>query len=184
MKSTLRNSMMLVLVLLLTNAGTAIFAQGKKGKKEETKEMIIQKEGNNHEKEHGYMGIKNLTDDQKQKVEKLNLTQQKEMLQLRNQIAEKKAHLKTLEIADNGDMNAINKTIEEMGSIKIDMMKKKASHKQEIRKILNDEQRLQFDLRHNNENKKGKKMKHMKMGGKEGMGMRKEIEIIKENEED
>ena len=163
MKVKLFLSMCLVLIL----AGTStIFAQGKKekGKKEEIKEeVIIEKNGPGHYgmhgKRNGMMGIKDLTDEQKQKIEKIKLTNQKENLQLRNKLSEKKAQLTTLECADNADMGAINKIIDEMAAIKAEMHKKRAVQKQEIRKILTDEQRLQFDLR---SAKKGSKQKNMR----------------------
>lgn len=184
MKLTFKKSMMLLLAACFISLSSVVLAQGKKGKdKEEKKEVIIEKkishdEENYHSNEGG-MGIKGLTEDQKQKIDKMKTPHQKEMMQIKNLIGEKKAHLKTLETADNADLNAINKTIEEMGVLKTDMMKKKAAHKQEIRKILNDEQRLQFDLKHSREGKgdmKNKKMRKMRKGGR-GMEMEKDIDI-------
>ena len=56
-------------------------------------------------------------------------------------------------------MNAINKTIDEISVLKNTMMKKREAHKQEIRKILNDEQRLFFDA-HSEKRGEGKGMHH------------------------
>lgn len=176
-----------MLCICFLSIHSTVLAQNKKGKdKEETKDVVVDKKVMKHDKEDNDhvrgMGIKDLTEEQKQKMKSLRMTHQREMLQLKNQLNEKKAHLKTLETADNADINAINKTIEEMGSIKTDMLKKRAAHKQEVRKILTDEQRLKFDTKHSQKGKKGmknKKMKHMKKMRKahQGMDMEKDVEI-------
>lgn len=92
-----------------------------------------------------YANIPNLTDEQQKKIDALTIPHRKEMQVLRAQMKEKQAHLETLRIADNADMTAINKTIDEISVLKTTMMKKREAHKQEIRKILTDEQRLIFD---------------------------------------
>ncbi len=89
--------------------------------------------------------IPDLTDEQQKQIEKLQLSHQKAMLTLRNQLGEKKAQLRTLQTVDNADINAINKKIDEISVIKTDMAKKQAAHQQDIRKQLTDSQRLYFD---------------------------------------
>ena len=73
---------------------------------------------------------------------------QKETLPIKNQIDEKKAHLKTVSSGDNVDVTAVNKTIDEIYSLKADMAKKREAFRQDVRKLLNDEQKLAFDLHH------------------------------------
>ncbi len=94
-----------------------------------------------------HCNLPNLTEDQQNKMNKMRTANMKEMLQFRNTMAEKKAHLNTLRTADKADMNAINKLIDEMGAMKITMMKKREAHRQEVRKILTEEQRVIFDSR-------------------------------------
>lgn len=95
----------------------------------------------------GMLNIPDLTDQQKEKIEEMRTPHMKTMLQLRNQMNEKRAHLKTLSSADKADMNAINKTIDEMGEITTKIMKERAGFHQEIRNILTEEQRVFFDSR-------------------------------------
>lgn len=109
--------------------------------------------------------IPDLTEEQTAKIEALKTPHMKEMLPLKNQMAEKKAQLTTLTTAEKADMDAINKKIDEIGALKTQMMKKREAHKQEIRKILTEEQRLMFDMHQGNCKGKGQ------MG--EGKGMRK-----------
>ena len=91
--------------------------------------------------------IPNLTQDQQLKIEKMRTANMKEMLQFRNTMAEKRAHLNILRTADKADMNAINKTIDEMGANRTKMMKKREAHRQDVRLILTDEQKVYFDSR-------------------------------------
>lgn len=90
----------------------------------------------------------NLTAEQKTQIEKLKTAHMKEMIGLKNQLKEKKAHLRTVTTVDKVDMVEVNKTIDEIGVIKTEMMKKKEAHKQEVRKLLTEEQRLKFDMHH------------------------------------
>lgn len=90
--------------------------------------------------------IPNLTDEQKGKIEKLKTTHMKETMQLKNQIKEKKAHERTLMTADKPDMTEINKTIDEIGALQTEMMKKEAAHIQSVRALLTEEQRVAFDM--------------------------------------
>lgn len=100
--------------------------------------------------------IPNLTAEQEKQIEQLKLKHQKEMLPLRNALREKHARMQTLETAEKADMAAINKTIDEIATIKTDMQKKRAAHRQEIRNVLNEEQRLVFDSK--GQGHKGNKM--------------------------
>lgn len=90
-------------------------------------------------------GISDLTDVQKQKIDELCLSHKKEMTGIKNQMNEKRAHLKTLQAADKADMTAINKTIDEISALNADLMKKGAANKQSIRALLTDNQKVVFD---------------------------------------
>ncbi len=93
------------------------------------------------------LGIEGLNDQQKEQMDKEMLNHQKQMMVLRNQVKEKKARYNSLMVADKADMKAINQVIDELGALKIQMMKQRAQHIQNIRGMLNEEQRLKFDLR-------------------------------------
>ena len=165
MKITGKKIMTMMLALIFIGMSTSMFAQGnkEKDKKEEGKMAGMEKKEmcNKDGKKESCCGIKGLSDEQKQKIEKLKTSHQKEMLQLKNQVCEKKSHLKTLETADNADLSAIDKTIDEILVVKAEMMKKCAAHKQDIRKILTDDQRVRFDLK---ECKRGPKEKRNRKG--------------------
>ncbi len=105
-----------------------------------------------------FCDIPKLTDDQKGKIEKLKLPHHKEMMTLKNQLGEKKAQLRSLSTADKPDMAAINRLIDEMGAIKTTMMKKKSAFHQDVRALLTDEQRIQFDMHHPKDDDRGQGM--------------------------
>lgn len=108
----------------------------------------------------------NLTDVQKEAFKKSMLAVQKQIQPLRNELGEAQAHQKTLTTAEKPDLNAINKNIEKIGALKIEMAKIQAKHHLEMRAQLTDEQRLKFD------HFKGKMMQERgRKGMKHGMGM-------------
>jgi len=111
--------------------------------------------------------IPNLTEDQQKKIEKMRTANMKEMIQFRNVMAEKSAHLNTLRTADKVDMNAVNKAIDEMGATRTKMMKEREAHRQSVRQILTDEQKVYFDSRRGRGFNGGKGK-----GNGRGMGMR------------
>jgi Spy/CpxP family protein refolding chaperone len=89
--------------------------------------------------------IPGLSQDQKDQMKKLHLRLLKESLPLQNQLREKEAILTTLQSSEKPILDAIHNQIQEIGQIKTDLAIKEASHHQEIRKILNEEQRILFD---------------------------------------
>lgn len=89
-----------------------------------------------------YHRIPNLTDAQQKKIDALMVKHLKEVTPLQNELFEKKARLNTLESADKPDMNAINKTIDEIAALKAQIMKKRVAHRTEVAAQLTDEQRV------------------------------------------
>ena len=89
--------------------------------------------------------IPDLTEEQEEQMQTLRTDHLKAILPMRNELAEMNARLQTLSTADNADMSQINGLIEEMGALKMQMMKAGVAHRQEIRKLLTDEQRVVFD---------------------------------------
>jgi Spy/CpxP family protein refolding chaperone len=128
-------------------------------------------------KHEGKHGIPNLTDEQSKKVEALHLSLKKEMLPLENQMGELKAKQQTLTTAEKADMKAINANIDAITALQNQMMKKRAENRQQIRSILTDEQRIEFDSRHHDSKgprsemgPKGDGPKDMKQGKRAHMG--------------
>jgi len=95
----------------------------------------------------GPFNLPGLTEDQKEQIETLRAENLKIMLPLRNTLQEKKARLMTLQSAEKADMKAINGLIDEISTIKTQMAKQRATHHQQIRSVLSDEQRVVFDSR-------------------------------------
>lgn len=89
-------------------------------------------------------GIK-FTEEQRAKIKDIHMASYKEMNALRTQMGELKAKQHTLTTADKADMNAINANIDEITKIQNKMMKIKAANHQQIRALLTDEQKMQFD---------------------------------------
>ncbi|UII29342.1 Spy/CpxP family protein refolding chaperone [Fulvivirga maritima] len=91
--------------------------------------------------------IPNLTDEQKDKMKEMRLSFYKETLPLKNELNEKKAQLRTLTTVESPDMKKVNKLIENMGDIEVELKKARVAHHQEVRSQLTEEQRIFFDSR-------------------------------------
>lgn len=118
-------------------------------------------------------GLK-LTDAQKESFKKSMMAMHKQLLPLRNELGEAKAHQKTLESAEKPDFTAINKNLEKIGTIKVEMEKIQTKNRLDMRAQLTDEQRLAFDMHKakmmQNKGSKGKKP-GMHQGMRPGMKM-------------
>jgi Spy/CpxP family protein refolding chaperone len=101
--------------------------------------------------------IPNLSPEQQTQIQELRTKHLKEVTPLRNELNEKRARLQTLQSAEKPDMNAINKTIDEMAQIKANIMKKGSAHRTEISTILTEDQRVVFNA---NRAGRSKKMGH------------------------
>lgn len=91
--------------------------------------------------------IPDLTADQETKIEALRVNHLKEMTSYRNQMNELRAKKQTLMSSDNTNMNEINSVIDQMTGVHGKMMKASAKHRQDVRNLLTDEQKVYFDSR-------------------------------------
>lgn len=115
-------------------------------------------EGNQPQFEKGMQHrIPNLTPDQETKLNDLRTKHLKEITPLRNELQEKRARLNTLQSSEKPDLAAINKLIDEMGTLKTNLMKKQAAHRNEVSQILTDEQRVHFNARQGKKGKQNRK---------------------------
>lgn len=89
----------------------------------------------------------NLTDQQKQQIRKINLPQAQKTLPLRNELAEKEAHLRSLMSVREPDRAAIDRTVDEVGSLRKELFKAKIANDLKINEVLTEEQRSFRDMR-------------------------------------
>jgi len=87
----------------------------------------------------------NLSDEQVAKIKALREAHQQQSLDLRNQLNEKRAHLKTLTDQKEYQEKEVNRTIDEITNLEGKMMKLQAAHRQEMKQILPEE--AQFMMR-------------------------------------
>jgi Spy/CpxP family protein refolding chaperone len=95
----------------------------------------------------GQINGMNLTDTQKEAFKQSMMAMHKQLQPIRNELGETEAHQKTLVTSEKPDLGAINKNIEKIGALKIEMAKIQTKHHLEMRAQLTDEQRLKFDMR-------------------------------------
>jgi len=89
--------------------------------------------------------IPDLTKQQEEQMKQIHLDAQKFSLPLKNEIKVKEAQLNALRTAENPDMAAINKLVEEIGAISVKLAKEHEANHQKIRKLLTESQRIFFD---------------------------------------
>lgn len=153
---TLKSKIVLLFTVLLVSSQLNIFAQPMNAK---------QSKGYGYGQGYCMNSIPDLTEDQKTKITDLRVAHMKEMQNFKNQMREKRAHLITLQTADNVDMKAVNSTIDEITTLKNKQMKSNAVHRQKVRNLLTDNQKVYFDAH------AGKKGMDKGMGqGRKGAG--------------
>ena len=103
--------------------------------------------------------IPDLTDEQVANIETLRVKHLKDMNVFRNNMNELRAKKHTLMSSDNSTMNEINSVIDQMTTLQNKMMKERAGHRQDVRNLLTDNQKVYFDSR-------------PMRGGRSGKGMR------------
>ncbi|MDR8391520.1 Spy/CpxP family protein refolding chaperone [Aliifodinibius sp. S!AR15-10] len=90
--------------------------------------------------------LPDLTDEQREQIRDIRLKAQEESLDLRNQLNEKRARLRTLTTGgDEIDTEAANQVIEEVGALRTELMKQHLQTRMNIRELLTDEQKVVFD---------------------------------------
>ena len=134
-----------LLITVLAGSGIGIMTpvmaaeHGKKG--------MHMMHGMGHGKHHGKGWKSTLTDEQKKQVARLKLDYKKKVYPVKAKMRQTKVELALLITADKPSQNDIDKKIDELAKLKAEKMRLKAAHKIEVRKVLNDEQRVKFDMK-------------------------------------
>lgn len=92
----------------------------------------------------GLFGL-NLTEEQTLKFNELRTKNLKESLVIKNEMLEYKARLRTLTTSEDFDQKEIDQLIDKMSDSNAKQMKQRVAHRQEIRSLLTEEQRVIFD---------------------------------------
>ncbi len=95
----------------------------------------------------GFGMLPELTEAQQKQIKDLKVQLEKEILPLKSEIQVKSAELKQLLVAGKPDRAAINKKIDEIGSLRTQIQKKRVENQLKVRALLTPEQRVMFDKR-------------------------------------
>ncbi len=91
--------------------------------------------------------VPGITEEQHQAIDELRTAHIRKAELIRAEIGEKNARLNTLNLAEETDTKAIDKTIDEISKLRGDLMKEREAHKRNIKALLTDEQKVYFDAR-------------------------------------
>lgn len=127
------------LLILLGGFATAVIAQPV-GNVQQQK-----RQNKSAQLERPYNMIPDLTDAQKEQMKDIHFNTMKQVQPMKNQLREKRTHLKTLTTAEKADLKVINNQIDEIAKLEASIQKIQAASHQGVRNILTDEQRLIFD---------------------------------------
>ena len=100
-----------------------------------------------HHGGHGSSWKASLTDEQRTKIAKLKLDYKKKKYPLKAKLKQAKIDLALLVTSDKPNQNSIDKKIDQIAKLKREKMQLKAKHKIAVRKLLNEEQRVKFDMK-------------------------------------
>lgn len=89
--------------------------------------------------------IPNLSDEQDAQITKLRTEHLKVMNAYKADLSILKAELKKLEIAESPDQRAMDSKIDEIFAVKTKMAKQASQHRQTVRGLLTDDQKIFFD---------------------------------------
>ena len=98
------------------------------------------------------MMFNELTEDQQTKINALRTKHLQETQTMRNELNEKQARLNTLRTAPKVDLKGINVVLKDASVLRLKMAENREAHLQDVRNVLTDEQRVNFDARHANGN--------------------------------
>lgn len=147
MKSLFRT--LSVFALILTLSGSVFAQKNNKQERKEEHRMENMQNDMDHSAMHGrMMKALDLSSEQAEKIESIHLNGQKEMLPMRNKLREMHARLQSLSTADDYDAKAVNGLIRDMADQQAEIMILQHRHRQQIRELLNEEQRIKFDTMH------------------------------------
>lgn len=96
-----------------------------------------------------------LNDTQKKQIQEIHFKSKKSALPVKNELGEKEARLNTLSTVEKVDMGAIKSIAKEIGGLRNDLFLTRLETDQEIRSVLNEQQKLKFDMQ--NKHRKDKK---------------------------
>lgn len=90
-------------------------------------------------------GLDDLTPEQMEQIRELNLSRMEASALHRANMDELQAKKRGLMMGQNPDMAEVDRVIDEMSAMRAQWMKDNAAHRQQVRNLLTDEQRIVFD---------------------------------------
>lgn len=89
----------------------------------------------------------NLSDQQKEQMQELRLAHLKKIQPIQNELDEIRVKQRNLMSAGQPDMKALMANADKVSDLRNQMMKEKVTHRLEVRKVLNEDQRVLWDAR-------------------------------------
>ena len=94
----------------------------------------------------GHSWKASLSDEQRKKVDKLRLAYKRDKYLLKAKLKQEKVEFALLITEDSPSQSKVNSKIDQIAKLKKEKLHLKAKHKINVRKLLTEDQRVQFDL--------------------------------------
>lgn len=144
MKTTKYLSAVLALLLLIAVIPASAQQERERAPKGEAPHEMMMKD-KPQPPEPPKLHLPDLTKEQMESIKKLNLENEKANLPVENSINELEAKLRSVTTGDNASFDQASKLIDEITALRGKLMKNNIRTHLEVRKLLNDEQKIIFD---------------------------------------
>jgi len=145
MRRIITSALLLLLVSSLTVQAQKNNKQERRAEMKQRTEQRMGPRGTQQRGQEAMLTSLNLSSEQEVAIRAIMLDCKKETLPLNNELGEKKARLRTLSSADEYDVAALNNVVDEMSELNASIQKVNLAKKEEIRALLNDDQKILFD---------------------------------------
>jgi len=129
----------LILAMVFLMLGTSVFAQGRFRFRNDSLAFP----------DRGFYSstVMSLTEEQQNQINEIRIAHIKEVTDIRNDLAIKRAELRKLQSVDPVNMNQVNQKIDEIGNLTTELAKKNAAYQESVKEVLTEEQKSYFNSR-------------------------------------
>lgn len=143
-----RNFLIISILILSLSAfyGPSVIAEPEKHVQHEGQHQRGHGGDSDHKSRFGYEWKETLTDEQREKIDKMHLMLKKSNGITEAQLGLKKEELKALVLLDRPDKKAVSNKVDEIAELKAKLLLNRYEHIIEMREVLTPKQRIHFDM--------------------------------------
>lgn len=141
-KLNLKSITILAMLFILMGGSVQVQAQSERQEQRDRRQRVERAERSNMR---ARPMIPGLSEEQKEQLKAFRIDHQKNSLKLRNELNELEAKLRTLTSAEEIKMNETDEVIDDISSLRGELLKLRIAQTAKIKSILNEEQKVIFN---------------------------------------